>query len=49
MPEFQVNYLAVGVAALTTVFIGALSYSPPVFHKLWVKAHGYSPDKVEQM
>ena len=24
MPEFQINYLAVGVAALATVFIGAL-------------------------
>ena len=49
MPEFQINYLAVGVAALATVFIGALWYSPLLFHKLWVKAHGYSEEKVEQM
>ena len=49
MPEFQVNYLAVGVAALATIFIGALWYSPLLFHKLWVKAHGYSEEKVEQM
>ncbi len=49
MPEFQVNYLAVGVAALSTVFIGAVWYSPLLFHKLWVKAHGYSEEKVEQL
>ncbi len=49
MPEIQINYLAVGVAALATIFIGALWYSPLLFHKLWVKAHGYSEEKVEQM
>ena len=49
MPEFQLNYLAVGTAALATVFIGALWYSPILFHKLWVKAHGYSVDEVEQL
>ncbi len=49
MPEFQVNYLAVLVAALATIFIGALWYSPLLFHKIWVKAHGYSEEKVEQM
>ncbi len=49
MPELQINYLAVGVAALATIFIGAVWYSPLLFHKLWVKAHGYSEEKVEQM
>ncbi len=49
MPEFQINYLAVGVAALTTLFIGALWYSRLLFGKLWVKAHGYSEAKVKQM
>ncbi len=49
MPELQINYLAVVVAALATMFIGALWYSPLLFHKLWVKAHGYSEEKVEQM
>ena len=49
MPEFQVNYLAVGVAALATIFIGALWYSRLLFGKLWVKAHGYSEEKVKQM
>ena len=40
MPEFQINYLAVGVAALATFFLGALWYSPLLFGKLWLKAHG---------
>ena len=49
MPEFQVNYLAVGAAALATIFIGALWYSPLMFHRAWVKAHGYSEERVDQM
>ena len=49
MPEFQVNYLAVGVAALATIFIGALWYSRLLFGKLWVEAHGYSEEKAKQM
>ena len=46
MPEFQVNYLAVGVAALATMFIGALWYSPLLFGNLWLKAHGYSQEQM---
>ncbi len=49
MLEFQVNFLAVGAAALATILIGALWYSRLLFGKLWVKAHGYSEEKVEQM
>jgi hypothetical protein len=49
MPEFHVNYLAVGVAALATIIIGALWYSPLLFGKLWVKAHGYSQEQAQQM
>ena len=49
MPHFQINFLAVGMATLATLFIGALWYSPLMFHKLWVKAHGYSEEKVGQM
>ncbi len=49
MPEFHINYLAVGASALATIFIGALWYSPLLFHKFWVKAHGYSEEKVERM
>ncbi len=49
MPTFQVNYLAVGAAALATILIGALWYSRLLFGKLWVKAHGYSEEKAQQM
>ncbi len=49
MPEFHVNYLAVGAAALATMVIGAVWYSPLLFSKLWMKAHGYSEEDVEQM
>ncbi len=48
MPEFQINYLAVGVAALVTFFIGALWYSPLLFGKLWLKAHGYSEEQMRK-
>lgn len=44
-----VNYLAVIVAALATFFIGALWYSPLLFAKQWVKAHGYSEEKLKEM
>ena len=46
MPEFQINYLAVLVAALATILIGAIWYSPLMFHKFWVKAHGFSEERV---
>lgn len=48
MPEFQINYLAVGVAALATFFLGALWYSPLLFGKLWLKAHGYSEEQMRK-
>ena len=49
MPEFQVNYLAVGVSALATIVIGALWYSPVMFGEIWRKAHGYSKEQAQQM
>lgn len=36
-------------AALLTWFIGALWYSPLLFAKAWVKANGYTPEKVAAM
>ncbi len=48
MPEFQINYLAVGGAALAPFIIGALWYSPLLFGKLWKKSHGYSDEKLEE-
>ena len=49
MPELQINYLAVGVAALATIFIGAFWYSPLLFGDLWAKAHGYSEEQLREM
>ncbi len=48
MPEFQVNYLAVGAAALATIVIGVLWYSPPLFGNLWMKAHGYTQEQMRK-
>lgn len=36
-------------AALLAWFIGALWYSPVLFAKAWVKANGYTPEKVAAM
>ena len=44
-----VNYLAVVVAALAAFFLGALWYSPALFAKQWMKAHGYTEDKLKEM
>lgn len=49
MPELQINYLAVLAAARVTVFIGAIWYSPLMFHIAWVKAHGYPEEKIAEM
>ena len=43
------NWLAVLVAAVATFLLGALWYSPMLFAKPWVRAHGYTPQKTEEM
>ncbi len=48
MPELQINYLAVGVAALAPIIIGALWYSPLLFGNLWLKAHGFSAEQMRK-
>jgi hypothetical protein len=47
--EIQTSLLAIVVAVFATFALGALWYSPLLFGKLWVKAHGYTPDKLVQM
>lgn len=49
MPDLQINYLAVGAAALSTIVIGALWYSPLLFGKAWEKAHGFSAEQLERV
>jgi Protein of unknown function (DUF1761) len=44
----EVNYLAVLVSGLVAFFVGGLWYQA-LFGKLWVKLHGYSPEKVKEM
>lgn len=44
----HVNWLAVIVAALATFFLGGLWYQA-LFGRLWVRLHGYSPEKVKAM
>ena len=45
----KINFLAVLVAALATFFIGALWYLPLLFGKLWMKTHGYTHEKMQEM
>lgn len=45
----SINFLAVLVAAVVTFVIGALWYSPLLFAKPWMKAHGHTPGKLEEM
>ena len=49
MPQVHINYLAVVVAAVASFAIGGLWYSPLMFAKQWVKAHGYTEEQVKEM
>lgn len=49
MPTANVNILAVLVAAVATFVLGAVWYSPVLFAKQWIDAHGYTPEKLEEM
>lgn len=49
MPTADVNIIAVIVAAIATMIVGALWYSPMLFAKQWMQAHGYTPEKLEEM
>ena len=49
MPQVHINYLAVLVAAVVAFVLGGLWYSPILFAKPWVKAHGYTEERVKEM
>lgn len=49
MPTADVNILAVFVAAMATFMLGAVWYSQALFGRQWVEAHGYTPEKLEEM
>jgi hypothetical protein len=43
------NYIAIVLAALTNVIIGALWYSPALFGKTWQKEMGYKKKDMNKM
>ena len=45
----DVNFLAVIVATVLAFLLGGLWYSPALFARQWMAAHGYSEDKMKQM
>lgn len=47
MPEVDLNYWAILVAALGSYALGALWYSPLLFGKVWVKLMGWSHEQME--
>lgn len=49
MPQVHINFLAVVVAAVVAFLIGGLWYSPLLFAKQWVRAHGYTEEQVAEM
>ena len=49
MPHVHINYLAVVVATVAAFALGGLWYSPLLFAKMWVNAHGYSEEQVKAM
>jgi len=44
-----IHWLPVIASAVAVFAIGALWYSPVLFGKAWVKAHGYTAEKIEAM
>jgi hypothetical protein len=49
MPQMDVNWLAIIVAAVAAFAIGALWYSPMMFGRQWMAAHGHTPEKLAAM
>jgi hypothetical protein len=49
MPHVHINYLAVLVSAVVAFAIGGLWYSPVLFAKQWVNAHGFTEEQMKEM
>ena len=47
--QFDINILAVLVAAIASTVIGAAWYSPFLFGKLWMSLSGLTPEKLEEV
>lgn len=48
MENIQINHLAVIVAALSDLFVGALWYSPMLFYKGWMNANNFKEDDLKK-
>jgi len=46
--HFQINFLAVLVAAVSALFIGFLWYNPKVFGTAWMKAADMTEEKIKE-
>ncbi len=49
MPEIQANILAIIVVSVGSFALGGLWYSPILFGRGWVKAHGFSDSQIAEM
>ncbi len=49
MAGLGINLLAVLVAAVATFALGALWYSPLLFAKAWMTAHGFTAEQLQAM
>jgi hypothetical protein len=45
----SIHVLPVVVSAIVVFLIGALWYSPVLFAKAWMRAHGHTPEKLREM
>ncbi|MBI2024215.1 DUF1761 domain-containing protein [Candidatus Giovannonibacteria bacterium] len=44
MPQFDVNFTAVLVAAIVSMIAGMVWYNPKLFGKSWMEGMGFTPD-----
>ena len=49
MPQLDVNWIALIVAAIVAFALGALWYSNAMFGRQWMAAHGHTPEKLAAM
>jgi hypothetical protein len=49
MPQMAVNWIAILVAAVAAFALGALWYSPLLFARQWMAAHGHTPERMQAM
>lgn len=48
MPEVSINYLAVLVAGLSSMVVGYIWYSKPLFGNTWMRLEGMTEEKAKQ-